>query len=342
MPAGYPANYADIVAGAKKEGKLVIYSTTDTAAATPLVNDFKTLYPGISVEYNDMNSTDLHNRYLSETAANRPSADMLWSSAMDLQMKLANDNFAEKYVSPEVASLPEWAVWRDAAFGTTFEPAVFVYNKRLVTGSDIPQTHADFAKLITTQRDKYAGNVTTYDIEKSAVGFLFATQDSRTQTGFWEFVRAFGANAVELEANTSVMVERIASGKTYLGYNLIGSYALTRARRDPSIGVVMPKDYTLVMSRIALLSKTARHPNAGKLWLDYLLSRRGQGVLSGRSELFSIRSDVAGEFTAATLRQTLGTSQKAIAVGPALLVFLDQAKQQEFLRRWRRETGTVK
>ena len=138
------------------------------------------------------------------------------------------------------------------------------------------------------------------------------------------------------------MVQRIASGKVYLGYNLIGSYALTRARHDPAIGVVMPKDYTLVMSRIALLSKTAQHPNAGKLWLDYLLSRRGQSVLSSRSELFSIRSDVAGEFTAATLRQTLGGSLKAIGVGPALLLFQDRAKQMEFMRHWRRETGVAK
>ena len=341
-PDGYPSTYRAVVSAARDEGKVVVYSTTDMSAVAALIRDFELLYPGVKVDYNDLNSSELHNRFLAEIAANRPSADVLWSSAMDLQMKLANDNFAERYKSPEVASLPEWAVWRDAAFGTTFEPAVFVYNKRFVTGEDIPQTHADFAKLITTQRDKYAGNVTTYDVEKSAVGFLFATQDSRIHAGFWELVRALGVNAVELEANTSVMVQRIASGKDYLGYNLIGSYALTRARRDPSIGVVMPKDYTLVMSRIALLSKAARHPNAGKLWLDYLLSKRGQSILSSRSELFSIRSDVPGEFTAATLRQTLGTSLKAIGVGPPLLVFLDQAKQQEFLRHWRRETGAVK
>jgi len=47
-------------------------------------------------------------------------------------------------------------------------------------------------------------------------------------------------------------------------------------------------------------------------------------------------------FTAATLRQTLGPSLKSITVGPALLVFQDQSKQSEFLRRWRRETGAVK
>jgi iron(III) transport system substrate-binding protein len=341
-PEGYPANYGAIVSGARDEGKVVVYSTTDIAVVAAIIRDFEASYPGVKVDYNDLNSAELHERYLAETLGKRPSADVLWSSAMDLQIKLANDNYAARYRSPEATSLPEWAVWRDEAFGTTFEPAVFVYSKRHVTGADIPQTHADFLKLISTQKDKYAGNVTTYDIAKSAVGFLFATQDSRVQGAFWDLVRALGANAVELESNTSVMVQRIASGKDYLGYNLIGSYALTRARRDPSIGVVLPKDYTLVMSRIALISKTAAHPNAARLWLDYLLSRRGQEVLSSRSELFSIRSDVAGEFTAATLRQTLGPSLKAITVSPALLVFLDQAKQSEFLRRWARETGTVK
>jgi iron(III) transport system substrate-binding protein len=336
-PEGYPSGYSALVSAARDEGRVVVYSTTDLSAVAALIRDFENLYPGVPVEYNDLNSTELHNRFRSETAARQPSADVLWSSAMDLQMKLANDNFAARYRSPEAASLPEWANWRDEAFGTTFEPAVFVYSTRYVAEGDVPHTHAEFLRLITSQPEKYAGNVTTYDIEKSAVGFLFATQDSRIQPAFWDLVRAFGARAVELETSTSVMVQRIASGKDYLGYNLIGSYALTRARRDSSIGVVMPTDYTLVMSRIALISKTAAHPNAARLWLDYLLSRRGQTVLSTRSELFSIRSDVAGEFTAATLRGKLGTTLKAIAVGPALLVFLDSAKQAEFLRRWHRE-----
>jgi len=341
-PDNYPPAYGMIVSAARDEGKVVVYSTTDLSVVAALIRDFELAYPGVKVEYNDLNSAELHNRFLAETQAGKPSADVLWSSAMDLQLKLANDNYAARYHSPEAASLPDWAVWRDEAFGTTFEPAVFVYSKRFVPAADVPQTHAEFLKLITTQREKYSGNVTTYDIEKSAVGFLFATQDSRMQPGFWDLVKALGANAVELEVNTSVMVERIAAGKDYLGYNLIGSYALTRARRDPAIGVVLPRDYTLVMSRIALLSKTAAHPNAGRLWLDYLLSRRGQSVLSTRSELFSIRSDVGGEFTAATLRDTLGASLNAITVGPALLVFLDQSKKSEFLRRWRHETGLVK
>jgi iron(III) transport system substrate-binding protein len=342
LPSHYPANYADIVSAARSEGKVVVYATTDLAALSALIKDFESMFPGVQVEYRELNSAELLNRYLAETAAHRPSADVLWSSAMDLQMKLANDNLAASYASPEAAYLPEWAVWRNTAYGTTFEPAVFAYSKRHVPAAEVPQTHAELLALLSTQRAKYTGKVTTYDIEKSAVGFLFATQDSRIQPRFWDLIQGLGANAVELETNTSVMMERIASGKVYLGYNLIGSYALTRARRDPAIGIVLPKDYTLVMTRIALLSKAAAHPNAAKLWLDYLLSKRGQGLLANRSELFSIRDDVTGDFTAQALRQTLGPSLKSIGVGPTLLVFLDQSKRFEFLRRWRAQTAVAK
>jgi ABC-type Fe3+ transport system, periplasmic component len=137
VPAGYPASYSDTIAAAKKEGKVVVYSTTDTAAAGFLIKDFQALYPGISVEYNDMNSTEVYNRFISERAANAGSADVLWSSAMDLQIKLVNDGGAMTYASPEIPHLPSWAVWKNEAFGTTYEPLAIVYNKRLLSGDEI-------------------------------------------------------------------------------------------------------------------------------------------------------------------------------------------------------------
>src|SRR3954468_13444107 len=123
VPAGYPADYQKIIDGAKKEGKLVIYGATDSKATQPLVKDFNALYPGITVEYNDMNSTEVYNRFISEAAAGGTTADVLWSSAMDLQMKLASDGYALSYKSQESAKLPAWAMWNDQAYGTTFEPA---------------------------------------------------------------------------------------------------------------------------------------------------------------------------------------------------------------------------
>jgi len=151
VPAGYPADYQKIIDGAKKEGKLVIYSATDTKAVEPMIKDFRAMYPDVQVEYNDMNSTEVYNRYISEMAAGGNSADLMWSSAMDLQVKLVSDGYGMTYASPEIPAMPQWAVWNNAAYGTTFEPAVFVYNKRLVTADEVPKTHAEFAKLLTTK-----------------------------------------------------------------------------------------------------------------------------------------------------------------------------------------------
>ena len=91
VPAGYPADYQKILDGAKKEGKVGIYSTTDTKAAGPIIKGFEALYPGVKVEYNDMNSTELYNRYISEQAAGGSSGDIVWSSSMDSALKLATD-----------------------------------------------------------------------------------------------------------------------------------------------------------------------------------------------------------------------------------------------------------
>src|SRR6266851_6415551 len=58
VPAGYPADYAKVVDGAKKEGKVVVYSTTDAKLVTPLLKDFEAAFPGVKVEYTDLNSTE--------------------------------------------------------------------------------------------------------------------------------------------------------------------------------------------------------------------------------------------------------------------------------------------
>src|SRR5258707_1454196 len=148
VPAGYPADYAQTVAAARKEGKVVIYSALDTKAAQPLVKDFSALYPDVKVEYNDMNSTELYNRFIAEVASGQGSADVMWSSAMDLQVKLVDDGQAVTYNSPESAKIPSWALYKHQAYGTWLEPPVFIFNNRLVASDEVPHGHADFHKLI--------------------------------------------------------------------------------------------------------------------------------------------------------------------------------------------------
>jgi iron(III) transport system substrate-binding protein len=331
---GDPATAPAIVSAAEGEGAVVVYATTDSTAVAAMLKDFAALYPKIKVEYDDMNSTEVYNRFVSEAAAGAGSADVLWSSAMDLQIKLAKDAYTQAYESPEASKLPSWAVWRHEAWGTTYEPIVFVYNKRLLKPEEVPQSHAELAKALTTLPDRFKGKVTSYDPERSGIGFLLITQDSIQDKAFADTAHAYGAVGVKLYTSTGAMMERIQSGEHLIGFNMIASYAVQKQKKDPSLGLVFPKDYTLIMSRIALLPKAAKHPNAAKVFLDYVLSARGQKALSTGGSVFALRPEVEGELGAAGVNKTLGQAARPIPVGEALLEYLDQGKRLQFLRQW--------
>ncbi len=334
-----PGTSPQVIKAGEDEGKVLIYSTTDTKAVAELLKDFGAYRPKIVVDYNDMNSTEIYNRFISEAAAGVGTADLIWSSAMDLQIKLANDGYAQEYQSPEAAALPPWAVWKNEAFGTTFEPIGFVYNKRLLKPEEVPQSHAELVKLLNENPERFKGKVTAYDPERSGLGFLLLTQDSRIDPTFPETIKTYGKVKVKLYSSTGAMLERIQSGEHLIGFNMISSYAIAKQKKDPSVGIVYPKDYTLVMSRIMFIPRKAKNKNAAKVFMDYVLSARGQEVI-GKSALFSIRPDVEGETTAATLQKTMGSSLKPIPVNPSLLVFLDQSKRLEFLKQWQQAIGT--
>src|SRR5512138_2089908 len=245
VPQGYPADYARIVEAAKKEGKVVVYATTDAVAANPLIKDFETLYAGIKVEYSDLNSTELYNRFMAEAGANNGSAD----------------GHAAAYASPEIKALPKWAVWKDSAYGTTYEPITFVYNKRLVPEGDVPKDHPDLLKLLNSKTDFYKGKITAYDPERSGVGYLFCNEDIKDWPQAWDLFKAMGKAQAKLYTSAGAMMERVTSGEHLIAYGIFGSYALGRSKKDPNLGIILPKDYTMVTSRVAFISKHAKNPN---------------------------------------------------------------------------------
>lgn len=323
----------DRLAVGAAEGRVVIYAATDQHIVQPLIDDFEQRHPGITVEYHDMNSTALYQRVIDE-AAHGGKADVVWSSAMDLQVKLVNDGYAQSHRSAETAALPAWAVWKNEAFGTTYEPAVFVYNKQAAKADEIPDTHAGLIALLQRAPDRYRGRLATYDPRQSGVGLLLHTQDAQSNPiAFWSLAQTLGDSGVRTYATSAAMIDAIASGEVLIGYNVLGSYALTRAENNPAIGVIWPRDYTLVLSRVAFITRQARHPQAARLWLDHLLSRHGQTVLARNAGLFAVRED-GGQETAVGLRAQLGAAFRPIPIGSGLLTYLDQAKQRDFLRRW--------
>ncbi len=326
-PAGYPRSYDALVAAAKAERIVTVYGNADTAELVPMVAAFRRTYPGIAVRYVDLQSVEIYRRVVGETRARRPSADIVWSSAMDLQVKLINDGFAQGYASPEKPALPPQSVWKNMGYGVTAEPIGIVYNRRLIPDATMPRSHAALEALLRTRRSIFTGRVTTFDPARSNVGYLYLTQDMAITRDTRSLLSAIAATRPVLAANTEPMLAAVAAGRQAIAYNVIGSYALEKAKADRRIGVVFPTDYTLVTSRIAFIARDARSPAAAKLFLDFLLSRRGQALLAQRS-LWPVRTDVPA-------RRLPAAQARPIRVGPQLLVNLDRISRQRFLREWR-------
>jgi iron(III) transport system substrate-binding protein len=325
-PANYPRSYDRLIEDARAERQLRIYANVDRAEMAPVVAAFRRRYPGIAILYADLASTEMYRRFVAETRAHRASADLLWSSAMDLQVKLINDGFAQAYASPEKPALPPVSVWKNMGFGVTAEPIGIVYNRRLVPPAKVPRTHAALEALLRRERAAFTGRVTTYDPALSNVGYLYLTEDFAITRDTRSLLQAIAATRPMLSATTEPMLRGVAEGRQAIAYNVIGSYALERARTDPRIGVVFPQDYTIVTSRIAFIAREAAHPAAARLFLDFLLSREGQSLLARRS-LWPARTDVPA-------RRLPQDQTRAIRVGPQLLVNLDRLKRQRFLRDW--------
>ena len=314
-------------------GTVVIYAAADLQVIEPLITDFQAAHPQIRVEYHDMQTYQVYERFLEE-AAGESKADVVWSSAMDLQMKLVNDGHARPHRSDETKALPAWARWKDEAFGTTFEPVCFTYNRDLLPPEAVPQSHAEMVRFLESHPDRYRNRLATYDPHRSGLGYLLHTQDLEANpVVFWRLVQEMVRTGLSVEPTTTQMLERIASGKSLLGYNVLCSYARVRESVDSRLGSVMPKDYTLVLSRIAFISRYAPHPEEAKAWMNYLLSLRGQTLLN-RIGLNAVRYDVEGDATAASLRKQLGNAFRPVALDTGLMTYIDRSKRRLFLRQW--------
>lgn len=313
---------------------LVVASTTDTAVFAPVIEDFRRLNPFINIDYRLMDAEPLYHEYISKAEAGQPMADVLLSTSMDLQIKLVNDGYATPHVSENGRAIPKWARWRNEAFGISFEPVVMVFNKHLMQGRTIPRSRSDLLADIRSDPEFWRQRVGTYDIARSGLGYLLASQDARLNSDAGVLVDAFGDVEVFVNENSATLLEAIEDGRLAMGYNILGSYARRRSDAGAPITIVYPQDYTLAVSRTAIIPRNASNLEDAHVFLEYLLSVRGQEILTRQSRLSAVRTEIGGPY------QDLGAIGgqvgllKPIALGPGLLVYLDERKNAAMIESW--------
>ncbi len=337
MAAPAPADVFRFASPAPQTGHLTIYSTLDAPLASPLIAAFQRAHPGTAVTYEDLLAGEIAIRVVTETDTIGQTADFVFSSAMDAQVKLANDGYAQAVTLPESAAWPRWANWRDTAYALTFEPGVLVYHKPSFPQGP-PASRLDLLDWLRGPGAAAPGKVGTYDIARSSVGYLFIARDAEHFPDIWSLVRAMGAAGLQTYPTSHQIIDRVADGRLVLGYNILGSYAADQARLRPDLGLVLLRDFTVVVSRVGLVPRAARSVQSGSAFLQFLMSDTGQAVLSDQLRLPAVSLQVSGT-RRAELSATQGDQLRPVPVSPGLLVYLDQAKRRNLIGKWQAALG---
>lgn len=306
---------------------LVVHASNSVQVFRGVLEDFSQLNPGVRLEYTELSTQALYSDTVAR-AAQAPGAkagpDLIISSAMDLQTKLVNDGLAQPHVSPETRALPAWANWRDEVFSIGTDPIVMVYDTRRLDAARAPRTRRELLALLQAPDQPLAGRVSTYDVEGSGIGYLAATQDARLDSLAGALLAALGRNRVAVHQSTEDALDKLQRGEITLAYNLLESYTRHRIDQGAPLAIVYPQDYTLMLSRSAIIPQQAPRADLGARLLDYLLSPRGQEMLSRQSGMRPVGASV---IPAAGVRP--------VGLGVGLLVYLDPLKKRHFLDVWR-------
>lgn len=270
-----------IVEGAKKEGQIVFYSSMELQVSQKLAALFEKKYPFIKTSATRIGSERMATRLVSEAQAGKVVADVVHQSGFDLYGVLQKGVF-ESYNSPERSAFPP--EYKDDKGYWTVDSAtlnVIGYNTRLVSLGEIPKSFWDLTD------PKWKGKIIMDENEsKWMAGMINYYGEAKTM----ELMRRLAAQDIQFRPGHSLIQTLIAAGERAIA-GVAFANQIERLKSETA-----PVDWVGAEPIIGLtfglaLVKGGPHPNAGKLFVDFVLSREGQVVLA-EANYFAPRKDV--------------------------------------------------
>lgn len=311
----------DVTGSAAKtpSGRLTLLSSAERRYCEPLLRGFAQRYPDVDIDFVFGISGDLHRRYLQEWASGGPTASLLWSSAMDLQMGLVLDG---GHAQPHGVRhcLPPDAAYRDLAVATTCEP-LFTLSR---DPSALAGTPVEIAALIGSDPDRYRGRIAVPDIEANGLGFLAMLQWSQQEPDFDAFLAALQSCAPRAAGSAPALVSALAEGAE-LAPHVLASYALHAVAADSALHIAPSAAPLLAIARIAFIPRRAANPVAASAFLAHMLSPQGQAAI-GEAGLFPLAAPPARAVARIPLDETFAR-------------LIDPTTRAAVLARWRTALG---
>jgi iron(III) transport system substrate-binding protein len=269
---------AELLAAARAEGKLVLYSANFLDTEQAVAKRFSERF-GIQIETVRAPTGQLITRIKTEAAANRMIADVIDISDR-VQARAMVALFAP-YAPPNAADYPAVARTGDRLWPRSGNAWTITYNSELVT--DPPKSWADLAKpefgklhLGQTVIASGGGPFNRAMFERKVLG-----------EDYWAKQAALKPALFPSQAQ---MVDAMIRGEIAIA-PLVTNLAIPLAAQGAPLKWFFAPEGVPVTVFCAAIAKGAAHPNAAKLFLDWALSREGQALMV---ELGSFSAMAAG------------------------------------------------
>ena len=276
----------DFVTAAKKEAEVNLYLSTDLNDANGMIQSFRKKYPFIDVKFFRAGNEKLLSRILTETGAAKFPGDVILISSFEVRV-LMQKKLLQRYLSPESQNYPEGFTDKEGYWTSVYSiPRVIAYNTKLVRADLAPKTYEDLLQ----PRWKNA-----FSMSDSAVlwytGFVKFYGEEKGR----DFMRKLSAQKPAFRDSESIITQLLAAGEFPLGLTYSHQVGTFKRKGAPVDWVRTAQPIVTGLKPIALSGKAA-HPNAGKLFIDFVLSKEGQELIRSFNRI-SGRADVGSELT---------------------------------------------
>ncbi len=268
-----------LVEAAKKDGKLVWYTSIAIDTSKPLLDAFQKEYPFIKAELVRAGEEQLMNRVMSETRAGQWLFDAISTSAMGAMVER---RLITPYVAPERdAFLSEFKDPQGYWTGIFVNNLVLCYNTKMLAAKEAPRNYPDLldpkwkGKMLMDSTDyDWFGTLATVWGKEKTVGYMkrLALQNPLWRRGHGLTAQLLGAGEVPLAWAYNFRIERMKNEGAPVEW--IETF-------DPIV---------VTVSGMGLSAKAA-NPNAAKLLIDFATSKRGQQMVRGMRRV-PARSDI--------------------------------------------------
>jgi iron(III) transport system substrate-binding protein len=273
------------LAAAKKEGKVVWYTSLALPSAEKVAKLFEAAYPSIKVEVHRTGSERILARVMQELRANIKNADVVHTSDAGHFVFLKEQKLLAKYTPAGVHAFPAGFKDKDGYYyGLRATVTAIAYNTRAVPAAEAPRTWKDLldpkwkGKQVTAHPG-YSGVITTHVL---ALVHLHG----------WDYFKQLAQNRPLLVQSAVDPAGVVVSGERLIAVNG-GDYTFYQSKKKGNpVEIVYPKEgVPLVVSPTAIMS-FAPHPNASQLFTDFTFSREVQQVMADSEGLYTGHPEV--------------------------------------------------